>query len=91
MIELNVSQTMLTVEAAAAAGISLSVGQAIPSVDIIAGIQGPEGVPGSIGPAGRNLEYGDLTEADKMDLVHVFDMTSGQTSYANVFLNTLLA
>ncbi len=102
-ISLEVDHTVINLEAAVAIeaelsvediSISIDVDQIIPAVELVAGIQGPEGAKGDRGEQGikgDSLTYGTLTEQDKAEIIAQYDQVVGSNSYTNVFLNALLS
>lgn len=43
------------------------------------------------GPKGDNINYNNLTLDEKTEIINQYDNLLGNTSYANIFLNTLLS
>lgn len=43
------------------------------------------------GPKGENLNYNNLTLEEKNEIISQYDNILGNTSYTNIFLNTLLS
>ena len=43
------------------------------------------------GNKGDNLDYNKLTQSEKYDIIEQYDNVLGNTSYTNIFLNTLLS
>lgn len=61
------------------------------SVDIALVELGFQGPPGSKGDKGENLNYNNLTLEEKNEIISQYDNILGNTSYTNIFLNTLLS
>lgn len=103
MVEINVTETPISLEVAGNINVALSTenvlvaveaGQVIPAVEITAGIQGPEGIKGDTGDKGDKgdaLVYNLLTPEEKSEVIAQFDNAIGSTSYANIFLNAYLS
>lgn len=76
--------------------VDVVVDATIPNITIETAQQGPEGkqgnpgAPGQKGDKGDSLTYGTLTVAEKQDIVSTYDQVVGNTSYTNIFLNTLI-